>query len=140
MTTEDTTPTTDATAAPEGAPAAAPAPEAAPGSNGAAEAPVDELLVGELLPQEMLAIQQVRGKINQTLMEIGHLEVQKAMKLAALDQMEGQGQQVIKDARTRLGLSEDVTLQVSPDGKMRRLPPQDNVVPMHPGQAPPAKG
>ena len=131
MTTEDTTPTTDATAAPEGAPAAAPAPEAAPGSNGAAEAPVDELLVGELLPQEML---------NQTLMEIGHLEDQKAMKLAALDQMEGQGQQVIKDARTRLGLSEDVTLQVSPDGKMRRLPPQDNVVPMHPGQAPPAKG
>ncbi len=142
MATENKTPETD-NPTPEEAPAAAETPEveaAAPGGSNGAPDPADELLLGELTPQEMLGIQQVRGKINQHLMEIGHLEVQKAMKLASLDQLEQQGQQVIKDARARLGLDEAITLQVTPDGKIRRLPPvQDNVVPMHPGQ-PPAAG
>tara|TARA_Y100000310_G_scaffold164863_1_gene164603 strand:+ start:527 stop:967 length:441 start_codon:yes stop_codon:yes gene_type:complete len=146
MTDEKKTETTEAPApeatAPEAEPTA-PAAKAAAGSNGAAEEPADELLIGELLPQEMLAIQQVKGRINQHLMEIGHMEVQKAMTLAKLDNLESQGQQVIKDARIRLGIDEGVTLQVTPDGKVRRVPPNmnmDNVVPMHPGQAPPTAG
>lgn len=135
MTTENTTDTPE-TEAPTGANGADAAPEAP-----APEAPVDELLVGDLLPQEMLAIQQVKGRINQHLMEIGHFEVQKAMTLAKLDNLEQQGQQVIKDARLRLGISEDVTLQITPDGKIRRVPQNaNNVVPMHPGQTPPTAG
>lgn len=104
-------------------------PESAPEQH-----PADELLVGELLPQEMLSIQKVRGRINQYLMEIGHLEVQKAMKLAALDKLEMEGQQVIAAARERLGIPGEVTLQLSPDGTLRRVPePQpSNVVPMRP--------
>jgi hypothetical protein len=90
--------------------------------NNAAETPVDELLIGELTPQEMMGIQQVKGRINQSLMEIGHLEVRKAMLLAKCDQLEQQGQQVIGGARERLGIDDAETLQVTPDGKIRRVP------------------
>lgn len=94
------------------------------------EIPVDELQVGELLPAELTAIQNTRAQINQVLMEIGQLEVQKTMKMDQIAQVEAQGQQVVLKIRTRLGLGEGETLQITPDGKVRKLPP--NVTQMRP--------
>ena len=82
----------------------------------------DPLNVGELLPQEVMQIQQVRGRVNQILMEIGNLEVQKAMMMGKLEQLEQQGQGVVRQARLRLGVDDNETVQVTPDGKIRRLP------------------
>jgi len=115
-------------------------PEAPPeGYEPPPEEPVDELLVGELLPQEMMTIQQIKGRINQGLLEIGHMEARKAAILDTINNLEQQGQKVVQDARVRLGISEEFTLQVTPDGKMRRLPEQErlnNVVPLRPPGAP----
>lgn len=86
------------------------------------ETVTDELIVGEMTPQEMMQIQQIRGRINQCLTEIGHLEVQKAMRLGQCETLERQGQQVMQDARQRLGLDENLTLQITPDGKIRNIP------------------
>lgn len=90
---------------------------------------VDELEVGELTPEEMLKIQQARGRINQCLMEIGHLEVQKAIKLSMCDALEKEGQGVVAAARKRLDIDDTLTLQITPDGKIRKVP--DNVVNMN---------
>jgi len=111
--------------------------------NGKAKPGSDPFQVGELLPQEVMQLQQVRGRINQHLMEIGHHEVQKAMLLAKLEQLEQQGQTVIRQARLRLGIDDGETIQVTPDGKIRRMPQHPpNVVPMPtPGSGkPPAAG
>lgn len=148
MSTEKTQPNTEA---PE---AVTPPVEAAPEAPEAPEAPAEEpqaakskpngkvtdpLLLGELLPQEVMAMQQVRGRVNQHLMEIGHFEVQKAMLLAKLEQLEVQGQGIIKQARLRLGIEDDVTIQVTPDGKIRRYPqmPQNVLKMPTPGGSPP---
>jgi hypothetical protein len=94
------------------------------------KAPVDPNQVGEMLPQEMMQIQQVRGRINQCLLQIGHLEVQKAMKLSECESLERDGQAVIAAARERLGIDPEDTLQITPDGRILKMP--SNVVQMQP--------
>lgn len=82
--------------------------------------PLDPNQVGEMLPQEMVRIQQIRGRINQCLVTVGHLEVQKAMKIAECGELEQEGQAIIASARERLQLDPQDTLQLTPDGRLLR--------------------
>jgi len=78
-----------------------------------------------LLPNEVMQLQSIRGRVNQVLALIGQLEVQKAQKLALLAQMEAQAQNVMTAAGKRLEIPDNTPWQASPDGKVTMVSPED---------------
>lgn len=75
-------------------------------------------VVGELSLSEMRLLEQLRGKANSVLLEIGNLEVRKALLLEQFGQCEAKAQEVLNGAAQRLGIPKGETWQVLPDGKV----------------------
>ena len=71
-----------------------------------------------LLPNEMMQLQNLRGKVRQLLEQVGQLEVQKAQKIAVMSQFESQAQQVMMAAAERLGIPKGTEWQAGPDGQV----------------------
>lgn len=74
--------------------------------------------VGSLTEEEMASISQLRENANQLLTQLGQLELRKTRLAFQIERNEAQAQQVVSEARARLGIPETAPWQIQEDGKV----------------------
>lgn len=66
----------------------------------------------------MATISQLRQNANQLLNQLGQLELRKTRIASQIERNEVQAQQVVSEARGRLGIPESAPWQIQEDGKV----------------------
>ena len=84
--------------------------------------------VGTLTEEEMASISQLRENANQLLNQLGQLELRKTRIAFQIERNEAQAQQVVAEARDRLGIPESAPWQIQEDGKVVAILPSEETV------------
>jgi hypothetical protein len=86
---------------------------------------VEPQSVGTLTEEEMGMIAQLRQAATQLLNNLGQLELRKSQIVAQLQRNEGQAQQILVDAKNRLGIPEGAAWQVQENGEVLAVMPSE---------------
>lgn len=87
----------------------------------AGEVPPDPNIVGNLIPQEIGMLNQLRQQGNTLTTRIGLAELQKAKLLWQIQQIEDKAQEIMDAAGKRMGIPNGQVWQVTQDGKARLM-------------------
>lgn len=79
--------------------------------------------VGTLTEEEMATISQLRQNATQLLNSLGQLELRRSRLVSLVERNEAQAQQVLLQARDRLGIEEGTPWQVQEDGQILAVTP-----------------
>jgi len=81
----------------------------------------DSLIVGELSEQALKILHSLQASSENSVTEIGRLEVRKAQLIGNINTLNQRAQEILKAEGTRLGIEDGTPWQVV-DGKARIIP------------------
>jgi hypothetical protein len=102
-------------------PTRVPPPDTAPANGGAPQ------VYGQLPTEVNNTVIQIRTKTQGLLLELGRLDVQRAVMVSQYNQLEAQLQGLLKIEAQRLGIPDGTTWQLTPEGLALGVPaPQES--------------
>jgi hypothetical protein len=83
------------------------------------EQPADPSVIGRLTPEEQNAMMRIRAESQQLLAKVGEHELLKLRIMARVEELDDQGQEIIKGITQRLGLPDNTPWHGLQDGTIR---------------------